>query len=280
MSTYGRNGVQSSLREFDGPLEGGRFRTDRKARRRRTAVPPRAGTPRREPAAANRRPGTARRPRSTKSRMGKMALIGLGIAIAFVLAAQSIMRQDAETTGGNALPQEEIAHSTPAHAWRKGEVPFLYQIDPQWSDEPYAGGNIHENGCGPTCLSMVYISLTGKTDLDPAAMARFSEQNGFTVDGMTAWALMTDGAAKLGLRSSELSASADVVRAELEAGRPIICSVRPGDFTTTGHFIVLAGLTDDGQVVVRDPNSAGNGDHPWDLERILGQCANLWSFSA
>lgn len=171
-------------------------------------------------------------------------------------------------------------NDAPPHAWRKGEVPFLYQIDPQWSDEPYAGGNIHENGCGPTCLSMAYISLTGKTDLDPAAMARFSEQNGFTVDGMTAWALMTDGAAMLGLRSSELSASADAVRAELEAERPVICSVRPGDFTTTGHFIVLAGLTDDGQVMVRDPNSAKNGDHPWDLDRILGQCANLWSFSA
>lgn len=120
----------------------------------------------------------------------------------------------------------------------------------------------------------------GKTDLDPAAMARFSEENGFTVDGMTAWALMTDGAAMLGLRSSELPASADAVRTELEAGRPVICSVRPGDFTTTGHFIVLAGLTDDGQVMVRDPNSAGNGDHPWNLNRVLGQCANLWSFSA
>lgn len=212
--------------------------------------------------------------------MGKMAIIGLGIAIAFVLATQSLMRQDAGTGRRSTPSQEEAAHSTPAHAWRKGEVPFLYQIDPQWSGEPYAGGSIHENGCGPTCLSMVYISLTGKTDLDPAAMARFSEQNGFTVDGMTAWALMTDGAAMLGLRSAELSASADAVRAELEAGRPIICSVRPGDFTTTGHFIVLAGLTDDGQVMVRDPNSAGNGDHPWDLDRILGQCANLWSFSA
>lgn len=118
--------------------------------------------------------------------MGKMAIIGLGIAIAFVLATQSLTRQDAGTSQRNELPQEETAHSTPAHAWRKGEVPHLYQIDPQWSGELYAGGNIHENGCGPTCLSMVYISLTGKTDLDPAAMARFSEQNGFTVDGMTA----------------------------------------------------------------------------------------------
>ncbi len=87
-----------------------------------------------------------------------MAIIGLGIVIAFVLAAQSLMQQNVGTGRRSAPTQEETAHSTPAHAWRKGEVPFLYQIDPQWSDEPYAGGNIHENGCGPTCLSMVYIS--------------------------------------------------------------------------------------------------------------------------
>lgn len=279
MGTYGRNDDRRPLREFDGPLEGGRFRADRGTRQRRTAAPQQTGAPRRKPA-VDRRPDTVPRTRKPKSRMGKMAIIGLGIAIAFVLVTQSLTRQDAGTSQRNAPPQEETAHSTPAHAWRKGEVPFLYQIDPQWSGEPYAGGNIHENGCGPTCLSMVYISLTGKTDLDPAAMARFSDQNGFTVDGMTAWALMTDGAAMLGLRSTELSASADVVRAELEAGRPVICSVRPGDFTTTGHFIVLAGLTDDGQVMVRDPNNAGNGDHPWDLDRILGQCTNLWAFSA
>lgn len=279
MGTYGKNDDRRPLRKFDGPLEGGRFRADRETRQRRATAPQQTGAPQRRPT-VERRPGTAPRTRKPKSRMGKIAIIGLGIAIAFVLAAQSLTRQNVGTSRRNAPPQEETAHSTPAHAWRKGEVPFLYQIDPQWSDEPYAGGNIHENGCGPTCLSMVYISLTGKTDLDPAAMARFSEQNGFTVDGMTAWALMSDGAAMLGLRSTELPASVDAVRADLEAGRPVICSVRPGDFTSTGHFIVLAGLTDDGQVMVRDPNNAGNGDHPWDLDRILGQCANLWSFSA
>ena len=211
-----------------------------------------------------------------------MAIIGLGNRNRFSFSQPNrscnrMLERAEERTN----PRGKTAHSTPAHAWRKGRGPGpVPKSTPEWSDEPYAGGNIDENGCGPTCLSMVYISLTGKTDLDPVAMARFSEQNGFTVDGMTAWALMTDGAAMLGLHSAELSASADAVRAELEAGRPIICSVRPGDFTSTGHFIVLAGLTDDGQVMVRYPNNAGNGDHPWDLDRILGQCANLWSFSA
>ena len=91
---------------------------------------------------------------------------------------------------------------------------------------------------------------------------------------------MSDGAQALGLASWEVAASADDVRAELEAGNPIICSVRPGDFTTTGHFIVLAGIADDGQVIVHDPNSAERSGRTWDLERVLSQCANLWAFSA
>ena len=56
--------------------------------------------------------------------------------------------------------------------------------------------------------------------------------------------------------------------------------VRPGDFTTTGHFIVLAGIANDGQVIVHDPNSAERSGRTWDLERVLSQCANLWAFSA
>ncbi len=212
MGTYGRNDDRRPLREFDGPLEGGRFRVDHGTRQQRAAAPQRTGAPQQKLAAANRRPGTApraRRPKSRrgkmaiiglgiviafvapqrtgapqqklaaanrrpgtaprarrpKSRRGKMAIIGLGIVIAFVLAAQSLTQQNVGTGRRNAPTQEETAHSTPTHAWRKGEVPCLYQIDPQWSDEPYAGGNIHENGCGPTCLSMVYISLTGKTGM-------------------------------------------------------------------------------------------------------------------
>ena len=70
------------------------------------------------------------------------------------------------------------------------------------------------------------------------------------------------------------------VRAALAAGKVVICSVRPGDFTTVGHFIVLAGLTDDGRVEVRDPNSTERSAQAWGLDRVLGQCANLWALSA
>ncbi len=167
--------------------------------------------------------------------------------------------------------------STPVAEWRAGELPELYQIDPAWADEPYAGGTVGENGCGPTCLAMAYVALTGRTDMDPATMAAFSEREGYTVDGMTAWALMTEGAHALGLTSEELPANAASIRAALEAGQVIIASVRPGDFTTTGHFIVLAGIAANGELEIRDPNSAERTHETWGIERVLGQCANLWA---
>lgn len=173
----------------------------------------------------------------------------------------------------------EGAVSTPRSEWREGEVPHLYQTDPAWADDPYAGGTIEERGCGPTCLSMVYVALTGRTDLGPAEMAAFSEREGYVADGMTAWSLMTDGAAELGLLGEELPADAGMLKAALEAGRPVIASMLPGDFTTTGHFIVLAGLDEEGRLIVRDPNSAERSERTWDVQLVLDQCANLWAFS-
>ena len=205
-----------------------------------------------------------------------LGIVGIMSALAVVawLVAASV------TSGTGHAGDSVPAHSTPRSEWRAGEVPFLYQTDPQWASHPYAGGTVEKNGCGPTCLSMVYVALTGHDGLDPAAMADFSERGGYVSNGMTAWTLMSDGAAELGLTSEELPATAAAVRETLLAGKPVICSMGPGDFTTTGHFIVLSGLTEDGEVIVHDPNSAERSARPWDIERVLGQCANLWAFSA
>lgn len=175
-------------------------------------------------------------------------------------------------------PQAEAATSTPRDQWRAGEVSFLYQTDSAWADAPYAGADVAEAGCGPTSLAMVYVALTGKTDLDPAAMAAFSEQGGYVEDGLTAWRLMTEGAAELGLSSREVSADESALTAQLAVGHPVICSVGPGDFTEKGHFIVLAGMAEDGRVVVHDPNSAERSAQTWDASRVLSQCRNLWAF--
>ena len=211
--------------------------------------------------------------------MGLAALVGGGEASD---QSGTLLGQSGAAPTGDTTPSAPDADtpptSTPRSQWARGAVPFLYQIDEEWADAPYAGASVAESGCGPTCLSMVYVALTGKTDRDPAAMAAFSEQGGYVESGMTAWRLMSDGARTIGLRSRELSASADAIRAELRAGRPVICSVGPGDFTTKGHFIVLSGVNENGDVIVHDPNSEQRSLQPWDPDRIISQCLNLWSF--
>lgn len=54
--------------------------------------------------------------------------------------------------------------------------------------------------------------------------------------------------------------------------------MRPGDFTTTGHFIVLTGA-EDGRIRVNDPNSRKRSEKLWDYDRLEYQINNLWVFT-
>lgn len=182
------------------------------------------------------------------------------------------------TVSAGASAAESQPSSTPAALWRKGQMPNLYQTDPQWASRPYGDGTIATHGCGPTCLSMVYVALTGNRDLDPAAMAAYSEDAGYIDSGVTSWLLMSEGARNLGIGGEELCASESVVRGALSQGRPVIASVGPGDFTDDGHFIVISGANSDGTVKVHDPNSPQRSADHWDLADILAQCRNLWAY--
>lgn len=160
------------------------------------------------------------------------------------------------------------------------QFPLFLQWDKRWGYVSYGGSIIGLSGCGPTCLSMVLVSLTGQTDKTPADVAHFSEENGYYVEGSgTSWSLMTTGAASLGLSARELSLDESVMKSSLDAGHPIICSMGPGDFTTQGHFIVIYGYDASG-FLVNDPNCISRSSQSWDFETLRGQIKNLWAYSA
>lgn len=157
-----------------------------------------------------------------------------------------------------------------------GKAPLLMQWDPRWGCRRYNENWMALSGCGPTCLSMAAIAITGDTSMDPWAMAQFAENNGFNVVGQgTAWALFTDGAAMLGLDSTQITMDEQRVMDNLAVGNPIVCVVGPGDFTTEGHFILLAGL-EDGLIRVNDPNSVKNSGKLWSFEQLAPQVQALW----
>lgn len=169
--------------------------------------------------------------------------------------------------------------STPRSAWKKGEMPRLYQTDPAWAYKPYGGGTVRANACGPTALTMVYVYLTGKTDFDPGSMAAFADSYNYAPTGATEWSFMTEGAGMFGLQSWSISVNRGSIQQALEAGQPVICSMTPGDFTNIGHYIVLKSIDERGMLEVFDPNSAATSAQRWPIQRIINQTANCWAFT-
>ncbi len=162
---------------------------------------------------------------------------------------------------------------------KKGEIPAFLQNDPRWGDKPYGNNTMAENGCGPTCLSMVYCFLTGDDAWNPYNLACKADEEGYYVNGSgTSWLAMTELASEIGLKSHEICFEESTITSELDKGTPIICSMKPGDFTTSGHFIVLTGIDKHGNVTVQDPNSKSNSKKTWPLKDLMPQISNLWGY--
>ena len=156
------------------------------------------------------------------------------------------------------------------------DVPLLFQWDQRWGYDRYAGELMGLSGCGPTCLSMVCLYLLDDPIYTPQYVAEFAKENGYSVDGNgSAWTLISKGGVELGLDVTEIPLDENRIVRNLEVGNPIICVVGPGDFTSTGHFIIMTGY-EDGFVSVNDPNSNARSEQLWDLKTVMSQIRNLW----
>jgi|GEM_PF-3034359 len=146
-----------------------------------------------------------------------------------------------------------ICFAAAVHYVRKAGRYFLSQIvqynqlDKAWCDYPYRispsyNGTIGFSGCGITAAAMVISSLT-PTVIKPPAMADYSVQNGFRVDGQgTLWGIFPALSKKYNLPLLQTTSLSDAMRIVSEGGL-VVCSVygRPtGLFSTSGHFIVLS----------------------------------------
>ena len=159
-------------------------------------------------------------------------------------------------------------------------VPLLLQWDERWGYVEYGSGMIGWTGCGPTCMSMLALYFTGNETYDPATVAQWAEENGYYVGGSgTSWTFMSEGCAHFGLRAEELPLVQQYMVNAIQEGRPIVCAMAPGDFTTTGHYIILTGYDEEKGFTVNDPNSPIRSGQYWTFETLEGQISNLWAFS-
>lgn len=162
---------------------------------------------------------------------------------------------------------------------RKEPFPLFLQWDPRWGYASYGDNScIALSGCGPTCLSMVLYYLTGDESLTPDVIGEYSMQNGYYLSGTgTLWALFEDTAPIYGVKVNQPDASEWEMKAALDKGAVLVCSMGPGDFTAGGHFIVVYGYDKNG-FMINDPNCVARSRQTWTYDQISRQIKHLWVF--
>ncbi len=184
----------------------------------------------------------------------------------------------------NALKKQIKAHlSTASGAKMKGANPkmglagheFINYYQYNYS-EPYSEGNIATSGCGPTSAAMALTYITGK-EITPVETAAFGNGT-YTCSAGTYWSFFGAVSEKYGVKCNQEDINAENITNGFKNGKPVIASMGPGHFTSSGHFIVLRGLDKDGKVIVADPNSEERSNETWDMDTIVSEGAQIWTF--
>lgn len=156
-------------------------------------------------------------------------------------------------------------------------VPLFVQWDKRWGYKKYSGNFFAASGCGPTTLSMVVVYLTHNREASPIAVAKYSKEAGYSVDGSgSSWTLISEGCRHYGVKAKAVALDESRMKAELDEGHPIVVNVGPGDFTDTGHFMVITGYDDEG-FSINDPNSIEKSGKRWLFKNISSQIRAVWS---
>lgn len=156
------------------------------------------------------------------------------------------------------------------------DTPVVYynQTDARWGNKLYGkSGTIGQAGCGPTALAIAVATLTNNK-VTPYDVAQWSVANGHRCEGYGSYhSLIPAGGAHYGLNITGIGADSKRLTDALQSGKLVIAIMGPGHFTSSGHFIVLRGFTDDGKVLVADPASVKQSNKEWALGIIVNEAS-------
>ena len=155
-------------------------------------------------------------------------------------------------------------------------IPVVYynQTDARWGNVSYGKtSTIGRAGCGPTALAIAVASLTNNK-VTPYDVARWSVANGGLCEGSGSYhSLIPNGGRHYGLTVTSIGQDGKKLVEALQEGKLVIAIMSKGHFTTSGHFIVLRGVTEDGKLLVADPASVKRSNKEWDLRIVTSEAS-------
>lgn len=156
---------------------------------------------------------------------------------------------------------------------------FYYYDQNQYS-YPYGDDTIAGSGCGPTCFAMVASTLKGRS-ITPIDAVKWCGNSYYMMGVGTYWSYFGDAADHFGISmEQQLSGyDTDSVVSALKRGKLVISAQSAGRFTRGGHFIVLAGITSSGRIIVYDPNGwNGYIGTTFTMSEIAASGTQYWVF--
>lgn len=142
------------------------------------------------------------------------------------------------------------------------------QTDPRWAKKDYSAKGekttIGASGCGPTAMAMV-LATWADPAVDPVSECAWSLSHGYKAPHQgTYYGYFKPAAARYGLRCTMLNGVSiygnagsgyhEKAMAALEAGGLVIACMGPGNWTRSGHY-VLVWKIDGGTIYINDPAS-------------------------
>lgn len=163
-----------------------------------------------------------------------------------------------ETVAVETLPQGPETE-VPAHSI---QIPQFFQTD--YPDVLYSHGTIATDGCSVTCLAMVATYLTGYPYLPDELAGYF----GGYLEGVVTNIERLEAASDLLQLPWRRATNVHDAMQAMRDGKVVIAMMNQESlFTDNQHFIVLAGTTEDGKILVNDPYAPNY--EKWDLKKAF-----------
>lgn len=166
-------------------------------------------------------------------------------------------------------------------------VVYFNQTDSRWGGLMYGqSGTIGQAGCGPTSMAMVVSSMTD-TYITPEEMSQWSVDNGYRAEGNGSYhSLIPAAGIEAGLTVKAIRSDKEALIDALESGKLVVAIMGKGNFTSSGHFIVLRDITEDGKILVADSVSYPRSELQWDIDLIIDEAIHsagaggpFWTFA-
>lgn len=171
-----------------------------------------------------------------------------------------------------------------------GRIPVLYMHDNRWCYQTHEGFFfIKYSGCETVSLTMAYIGLTGKSDIDPYKIVLIADEmgaigafggisNNYTMDMIHAIGLdAVEYSFVDESRQKDKSADIGTMKSILDSGHVIMAGMVGDTFGT--HAIIIRGYEGD-SFYINDPEDEENSARLWSYEELDPEMYYMWDIYA